>query len=264
MKIALSFALAACHIVDGPNITARDAAAADPAFIASDPAAILVSAPLPGVRRLLRLPHSTAEICFERATTTLTAEELLPILRKALDIEAELEILDLTRSPIPRGSLEFTRAGLSNAGLWRGRVRYDENRSAPVWAKVRIATQQTWIEATELLPAGRPISESQLQQRTGPRFPFGPAPAAAIAGRVPLRPIKPGEAIFASMLIAPHDVERDEKVSVEVRSGEARLSFDAVAETSARAGETVLIKNPENGRRFQARVEAKGKVVVTK
>jgi len=47
-------------------------------------------------------------------------------------------------------------------------------------------------------------------------------------------------------------------------SGDARLLFDAAAETAGRLGEMVLIRNPENGKRFQARVEGKDKVAIHK
>jgi hypothetical protein len=60
----------------------------------------------------------------------------------------------------------------------------------------------------------------------------------------------------------PFEVLRGEQVSVEVTSGAALLRFQAAAETSGRAGDSVLIRNPENGKLFQARVESMGKVIV--
>lgn len=62
----------------------------------------------------------------------------------------------------------------------------------------------------------------------------------------------------------PREVERGDKVQVEVLTGGVVLAFDAFAETSGRAGEGVLVKNPENGRLFRARVDFKGKVSVKK
>jgi hypothetical protein len=59
-------------------------------------------------------------------------------------------------------------------------------------------------------------------------------------------------------------VGRGDTVRVEVRSGGVLLAFDAAAESSGRAGEAVIVKNPANSRRFQARVEGKGKVSVQK
>jgi flagella basal body P-ring formation protein FlgA len=281
MRILLTFAMScaaaqACHAVDGPNITGKDLAAADSVFAKVDPSAIFGFAPLPGVRRVMRFEElarmaagvPTAEICFERATRSLSAEELMPVLRGALAIEnAQVEILDFIRSGVPNGLLEFSRAGLNESGLWRGRVKYEENRTSPVWVKVRVTTEQTWIETTEPLVAGKPIDAAKLVLRIGRRFPFSIAPIASIdlaAGRIPHRAIKPGEPIFASMLAIPHEVERGAKVKVEVLSGEARVSFDTIAETSGRVGESVLIRNPETGRYFQARVEGQGKVVVNR
>ena len=67
----------------------------------------------------------------------------------------------------------------------------------------------------------------------------------------------------SSRLSAP-EVQRGEKVQVTVWSGAVLLSFEAQAESTARIGETVILRNPENGRRFVARVEEKGKVSIKK
>lgn len=58
------------------------------------------------------------------------------------------------------------------------------------------------------------------------------------------------------------EVARGDEVAVVVQSGAARLAFDAKAESSGHAGDSVLVRNPENGRLFQAKVEGKGKVLV--
>ena len=253
-----------CAPVDGPGITGRDVAAVNPDLGTLDPTAIIAASPIPGVRRMLRI--GSEEMCFERATSPLTAGQLLPVLQSALAIEnARIEILDFSRSGVPRGSIEFSRTGLDASGFWRGRVKYDENRSAPVWAKVRVATEQTWVEAIQPLAPGKPIEAGQLVLRRGLRSPLGPAPIGAVefgVAKTPTRSIKPGEPVFASMLSRPHDVERGETVRVEVWSGEARLSFDAVAGSSARTGETVVLRNPDNGRLFRAKVESRGTAAV--
>jgi hypothetical protein len=57
-------------------------------------------------------------------------------------------------------------------------------------------------------------------------------------------------------------IERGEPVSVEVRSGSARLAFDSTAESSGHPGESILVRNPQNGKLFQAKVQMKGKVLV--
>jgi len=65
-------------------------------------------------------------------------------------------------------------------------------------------------------------------------------------------------------VVVPPDVMRGERVRVRVTCGGVLLLFDADAESSAHIGETVIVRNPENGRRFVARVEDKGKVFVKK
>lgn len=61
---------------------------------------------------------------------------------------------------------------------------------------------------------------------------------------------------------ANREVERGERVAVEVSSGGAVLTFQAEAASAGRTGDSVVVKNPENGRLFSARVQSKGKVVV--
>jgi flagella basal body P-ring formation protein FlgA len=290
MRIPFIFLLStpafACQAVETGLILGKDLAAASALFSAIEAESVIGTTPMPGVQRIFHaeellqvarrsdivLPAPVPELCFERATEPLTAERLLPVLRSALDLDgATIAILDFSRFGVPRGSLagslQFTRAGLSAAGLWRGRVVYDENRSMPVWVKARITTEQVWIEAAEPLAPSKPLNPAQLRVARGPRFPFGPAPLASIdlaAGRAPLRSIKAGEPIFASMLVSPREVERGDNVDVEVSSGSAYLSFEAISQSAGRAGELILVRNPESGRYFRARVEGKDKVSVIK
>jgi flagella basal body P-ring formation protein FlgA len=267
-------------VVEGDNITGKDLAAANPLFAAVDPSLRISSTPSPGAVQLMRgeqlarlarlnnIVSSTPfpEVCFERATELLSVEKLMPVLRIALAVDgAAIEILDFSRLGVPRGALEFTRAGLTPAGLWRGHLMYSAGRSVPVWAKVHVTVEQTWIESAEVLPAGKPIDTAQVVVRKGPRFPFGKQPldsAGLAVGRAPVRIIHLGEPLYASMLVAPREVERGDHVTVEVSSGAARLVFDALAESPGRAGESILVRNPENGHCFKVRVEARGKVSI--
>jgi flagella basal body P-ring formation protein FlgA len=288
MKLILSLILAAasawangCIVVDREAILARDLAAADPVFASLDPTLRIAASPLPGVRRTIsiaelgRLARAngiplpvSSEICFERATTTLSPDELLPVLQKALNIEgAQIKILDFVRVPVPRGTPEFLRTGLNANGLWRGHIQYEQNRSVPVWVKVQVTAEQVWLEAAAPLVPGKPIAPDQVIVREGPRFPFGPVPLSSTnlaEGRMPLRRIAPGEPIFAAMLTTPPDIRRGEKVTVDAISGDAHISFDALAESSGRTGESVLVRNPENGRYFRAHVDGVGKVSVSR
>jgi flagella basal body P-ring formation protein FlgA len=51
-------------------------------------------------------------------------------------------------------------------------------------------------------------------------------------------------------------------VHVEVHSGAALVAFDAEAQSSGAAGQTITLLNPISKRRFSARVEGKGRASV--
>ncbi len=272
----------ACQVVDNDRIFAKDVAAANAAFSALDPGLEISAAPLAGVERVVRpeelvrlakehgmsLPAPASAICFERATEPLTPEKLLPVLRQALGIDsARIEIVDFSRFGVPRGTFEFPRTGLMPSGLWRGRLVYDQSRSMPVWVKARITVERTWVEASEPLVVGKAIAPSQLTAHTGPRFPFDTALIESmdvVVGRRPVRTLAAGTPIGPAMLAIAHDVERGDHVAVEVTVGSAVLDFDATAESSGRRGELIMVKNPENGRYFQAKIQDKGHVLVEK
>lgn len=210
-------ALYGCTEVEGDRILGRDMAAAHPAFRAVADATDFGPAPLAGVQRVFRhyeierfaRQHGIAlqitdqrEACFERKTLVLT-EDLL----RASGVD--LPVLEFSHSRLPIGKAEFRREDLASNGMWRGRWLYGENRSVPIWARVR-----------------------------------------APGGKTPLS-VKP-------------EIERGDTVRVEVSSRGVLLAFDASAESSGRRGEAVTVRNPANGQRFRALVEAPGKVGVRK
>jgi flagella basal body P-ring formation protein FlgA len=285
MRLALLAVMSpafACHVIEGDRILGSDVASSSPLFAELDPHLEIGAAPLAGVQRVMRpeelvrlakqngiaFEGPASAICFARATEPMTSEILLPILQKALAIDnATIEILDFSRFGIPRGTFDFPKTGLTTNGLWRGRILYGESHSMPVWVKAHITIDRTWVEAVETLPAGKAIEASQLILKTGPRFPFDTALVEStnrVAGRRPIRTLAVGTPIAISMLTIAHDVERGESVAVEVRVGGAILDFDATAESSGRAGESILVKNPDNGRSFPAVIQGKGHVLVEK
>ena len=286
LALSIAWLRAACVTVDGDNILIRDLAVAAPEFASAEPGQVVGFAPQPGSIRVLR-PQELARlaarsgisgrafqpVCFERLTVPLTAERLLPALKKALNLPtAEISILDFSRYRLAPGELDFSLRGLSppppsnsSAGvIWRGHLIGKDGRRVPIWAKVKITAELQWVEAACELPVGRPLSTSQLVLRTGRGFPL-PKPVATIedaAGRRPVRPIRAGQTLLPTMLEQPHDVAGGDPVLVEVSSGGAALRFEARAESSGREGETIAVRNPVSGRRFLAVVQAKGKVLV--
>lgn len=275
-----------CLVVEGQYILARELATAVAAFAQLPADARLGYAPAPGVRRTItatelarlaarhNLQIEGRAICVERAAEKLTPGRLLAALRAALGRDdARIELVDYSRYPLPPGELEFPRAGLAAppagapAGilLWRGRLRFDGNRSLPVWARVRISAPGRRLVAAANLAPDKPIEASQLRLEEAEWFPFAEQPLDAIeaaVGKLPRRWIRAGSALYARMLAPPKEVERGAEVEVEVASGGAQLRFSARAESAGRAGDVIVVRSPLNGKRIAARVEGPGKVVV--
>jgi hypothetical protein len=121
-----------------------------------------------------------------------------------------------------------------------------------------------------------PATEVGLSPLPGVTRVFHPADLLRLARSygVPL-PAAPAEVCFerpgsserkaaAPSAPAPLAVRRGEQVAVKAVCGEVVLRFEAEAESSGRPGDTVMLLNPENGNRFAARIEARGKVVVNR
>jgi hypothetical protein len=156
--LAITTPLGACTAISGDRILGADLASVHPSFVPLDPAIVIGPAPSAGTQRTFRSfeldrlakehaisidPGAASEVCFTRTTMRLDETLLAPILRAALDsqprtADASLEIADFSRNALPVGTPEFSVEGLSESGLWRGRLLYGENRSVPIWARVRV------------------------------------------------------------------------------------------------------------------------------
>ncbi|MGH9664535.1 MAG: flagellar basal body P-ring formation chaperone FlgA, partial [Bryobacteraceae bacterium] len=105
----------------------------------------------------------------------------------------------------------------------------------------------------------------QVALKTGKQFPFAHPGLAAVddvLGRKPARLIRAGQIISPGMLKNPDEIERGDAVSVKVLSGGAQLRFEARAESSGGRGEIIAVQNPVSGKKFEAVVQRKGKVLV--
>lgn len=287
LAAAASPAGPACVRVEGDRILARDMSRAWPAFEQVAPETSLGYAPAPGARRIfgpaelarLAARHKVAAppeapVCFERRMTALTRERAAAAMRAALELpEARIEIVDLSRYPVPEGELAFPREGLRAPGrgappgtpvLWRGSVAYGGGRRVAVWARVIVRAPLRRVRAAETLPAGRIIEAGQLRVVEEEGVPAAGREAAAVeqvAGRRARRTIPAGAAIPLALVEQPPDVERGDRVRVRVR-GPARLEFIAHAESDGVTGETVTVRNPKSRRTFRAVVTGKGEVEV--
>jgi flagella basal body P-ring formation protein FlgA len=272
-----------CVAVEGDQITAGDLARAVPAFSSVPADAEIGYAPVPGVRRYFHAPElrrlalrynvalpGEAEACVEQAMATLEPERVVAAMRKALeDPEARIEIMELSRYPIPRGELEFSRANLpvdaAGAVIWRGVVHSAGTRRFGIWASVKVRVHGTRVVATENLAAGHAITANQLKLEACDVYPVRSAAAVsleAVAGTSPRNPIPAGASITANMVDAPKEVERGDVVQVEVHSGAALVKVEGRAESAGRHGDPIKVHTLVNGRSFSARVAGKDRVVV--
>jgi flagella basal body P-ring formation protein FlgA len=278
-------AVAECLPATGNRIVGRDLALADKRFAAL-PATLTVGfAPTPGARRVFDVPElqklargnaipaeGLTGICFELAIHSLNAEDAVIAMRQALPSDVTLKIVELPVLKVPTGKVEFPLPGLeppleSNHGvqLWRGDVIYAETRHISIWARVEVMAQYQAVVATKDLPAGAVIDAGSLRVETG-TGPLEREKSASrvedVRGRIVKHAVKAGAPIPLAILAEPPDVHRGDAVSVEVRSGPAHLQFEAIAETSARDGELVELRNPLNGKVFKARLNPDGRAVI--
>jgi len=276
--LALGNCVALGPAADG--ILARDLAPALPAL--ADVAVVVSPAPVPGVQRVFRMSElqrmaarfgvagePAKEMCFERPAAPPSRDQLEEALRRQLP-EARIEILDYGRMPVPEGEIEFPLKGLRRAGadgFWSGSVKYGAGRTFPLWVRVRVSVREPRVVAAEDLPAGRPITAGQLRMEDREVFPrekgFAPSVDTA-AGRAARLAIAAGTVVRLDALAAAQDVVRGDRVSVEVHSGGAYLRLEGIAEASGAVGQSIPVTNPGSHKRFWARVEGKGRVVVGK
>jgi flagella basal body P-ring formation protein FlgA len=178
--------------------------------------------------------------------------------------EARIEILETSRQPAPTGEFEFPAQAL-HSGLWAGFVPYGRGHKFTVWARVKVTVTVIRVVAAQELKVGQALDVAQLRLETLDSPPVGGAflsDIAAAAGRVPRRTISAGTPIRPEWLEAPKETQRGDIVQVDVIQGGAHLRLEGVAQTAGAVGDIIFIENPTSKRRFPARVESKGKVVV--
>jgi flagella basal body P-ring formation protein FlgA len=292
MKLLILFlagiaAQGACVPVEGDHILARDVASRIPEFREISGEEVIGLAPLPPVRRLISSGElvrvgrkfgltlaAPADVCFEYPTELLTRERIIDQLKLSIEVpDAEVELIDFSRYPVPRGELSFPRTGLNahaqltdrSIVFWRGKVTYSGTKSFSVWARVRLAATRERLVATEAILSGSIVSAEQVRIQMVKQFPFDPQGALSneeAIGRVAKRTILAGQVLSAALLVAQPDVARGAEVSVVVKTGGTQLRLPARAQSSGAIGETVSLKNPENGRTFRGVVGGKNQVMV--
>jgi flagellar basal body P-ring formation protein FlgA len=290
LAVVAGLAHAACIAVPSSKILARDLSAAVPLFQALDPDAMLGFAPFPGTVRVLSsrdmvligrrygLAFPPAEtvpsVCIERIVRHLSMEEVRAALLSALNISGvRLEVLEFSNQPLPPGELAFRRTSLNKPPgnnpqtpiIWPGKLIYDDQHSLAVWARVRISVDGEVFLAAETIPKGTVIRAEQIAATRMAQFPLLQPSVGSpliVAGKVARRTLQAGQPIVAEALDELQDVLRGETVHVQAIDGAATIRFDAVAQSSGRKGDIIVVHNPSSGRNFRALIDGREQVVV--
>lgn len=276
-----------CIVVDSNRVLVRDVVQEIPALSALPGELMLGYAPAPGmVRRWkgrsvqaagLRQGTNTGEVpdfCVARPAAPIQESEIERVLRASLPPGSHMQLVDFCRLPVPRGELQFSLRGLVRPSnprpdsllMWRGRVVFDKNRSAPFWAKVRVSIHREGVYAQHEIPQGKMIGPEDMRFEVREESLFSDVPAAnpqRVSGQRSRRTIAAGAALTEALLETPHEVNPGEVVEVQVQSGSARLKFDAQAVTGGHDGDLVLLMNQSTGKRFKAVIAGKSRAVVS-
>lgn len=281
-------AFGGCVAIDGARILGKHLAAADSRLSVLPPEQPFGFAPQPGASRTIQpaelmrwarqqgatLP-AISPVCVTVETTSLDPTALETAIRQALRLppSAAISIIDQSRWPVPRGTIEFTAKSSmpspsrsENGQLIRGVVRYGNRLTQPIWARVKVEVDQQVVVATESLPPGKPINERSVRLEQYRGFPLPtefPAQISDVAGWAPRKTIPPGARISRASLTAALVVEKGQTVDVDVVSGAARVKFTATAQTSARQGDRIVLENPTTHRRFSAQLTGNKKAELT-
>jgi flagella basal body P-ring formation protein FlgA len=278
-------AFGACLPVTGSRIFGRDLAQADSRFSVL-PATLAVGfAPAPGTKRVFtareleRILRANGiagavdrEICFEVPLRRLTVDEASAAMQRGLPAGSSLTIEELIQSDLPAGEAEFPLSGLEPAPpgtqgvqMWRGFVRYADSKKASCWARVKLSVHYTAVVATKDLAEGQTLEPAllRLEAKTGPlEHELAAISIEQVRGRALKRPVPAGSPVPLAILVEPVVIHRGDTIRVEVRSGPARLHFDAVADAPAHEGDLIELRNPLNGKTFKARVGKDRQAVV--
>lgn len=277
---------AACIPITGDRISGADLATAD-STLAVFPVAITVAfSPPPGsslilgaaeIARIAKLhavvlPAPPSDVCFAFAMHKISHEEAIAAMQRSLPSGASVDIVELAATDLPVGELRFSLTGLAPATdprqtdvqVWRGFVQYTPTRRASVLARVRVRNGLEELVLTSDVPRGTVLTKEMFSTTPipglVPRQPVATRPEQAL-GRVAKTDLKAGQRIPLASVALPFAVQRGDIVSVEIRSGSARLQLDAIAQRTGRDGEVMDFLNPLSGKTFKARLEGSRAII---
>jgi len=173
-----------CVKVRGSVVTAANLAAALPELGDLPPDQVLFHAPAIGlvrhitpgdlrraVGRSVTVGNST---CIERESMRLGHDQVWPALLQALpSAPSVLEIVEMSRYPVPPGRIEFLLSGLMQPPAaraadvlhWNGRVVPESGSTVRIWARVRVAIEADVLRAKTGLPRRHVLTAAEIEVR---------------------------------------------------------------------------------------------------
>ena len=278
--LAASLIPGPCRTVDSDYIEARHLVEVLPAASRLDLGTVMASSPQAGVRRVVQLADlsrwaskhgldmsGAAVACFEWPLQPVSRERFLASMRLSLDRDVKIRLELTSNDPIPPGPVVFPRSGLrepslhgtNETTLWHGYVQYTPTRRFRVWARVSLSETVQRVVATKPLVRGDVILAEDVREESVEQFPFKRLSKTRMSdflGKEVRVSVKPGAILHRGIVSSPPDVRRGENVDVEVRRGKAVLNLTAIADSTARIGEMVRLRNPVSGKLFEAMLEA--------
>jgi flagella basal body P-ring formation protein FlgA len=275
-----------CHAIETDVVQVRDVVTIVPAFAQLPPEFLLGYVASNGTPRLFhgadleRIAknrgvelHDLPEVCFVRKTFIPTADQIRDAVAATLAMpDAKIAITSSSQHEVPTGKLEFPRSGLQAAFgtsqddmMWRGAVRYNDNATAPVWARVRITATMTRVVASADLPSGKPISVSQVRLETCEDSPLDDTVVRNLndaVGYITKASLRQTMVIHRNQIERAADVARGDDVVIDVYEGGAHLRIEARAQTSGSKGSVIMVRNTASGHDFHAQVTGKGMAII--
>jgi flagella basal body P-ring formation protein FlgA len=206
----------------------------------------------------------------------LTVADVQPLLREVLAKSGDqlnLKILELSRFPLPPGTLQFRRDGATpppvdrpdSSFVWRGTFTAEDGRAYSFWVRLQASISSRAVCAKTDLRAGQIISEKDIEECEARICPLSPHVVASMdiyKGRIVRRSLQAGTTLRPTMVQDPPRVVHGTLVSVLVHSGSAQLAFKALANANGRPGQRISLTNLESHRSFVGTVLDDGTVSV--
>jgi flagella basal body P-ring formation protein FlgA len=206
-------------------------------------------------------------------THTPDPEAMMQAMRKTLpDPGVKIEIVDVSRFPVPEGEMQFEWKGLTppaagqSTARWRGLIRRDQDHTFSIWAVVRITGPCNRIVATQTIRPDEPITASQVSEESYQGFPSENCAAdiSDVVGKVTTRTVLANTPVVRTMLAPPASILKGEQAVAEYQGDAIHLSLPVIAERNGRIGEVIPVRNPATHKVLQGRVTGEGRVSINK